>query len=277
MKVRAAAPGHEALARAVTAARSQAVDPDAVARLQARVLAEASAQSMAPASAAQVWKLPSWTMLGGGLVLLAGAALLGLRVGAPAPETVPGAARASSTAATIDAPKPSVAGAAAPIAVEPVVSPELRAVPSEPVPSEPAPQRASLTRRAPALAPAQAALAEPSGPPDRAPDAVAELALLRRALAALPAQPTLALELAEQHAREHVHGVFAQEREAIAIDASLALQRTAAAEARVRRFLAMYPRSPHAPRLRALLGRQDGAAIPTHEQAPTNARLKESL
>ena len=262
MKVRAAAPGHEALARAVTAARSQAVDPDAVARLQARVLAEASAQSMAPASAAQVWKLPSWTML---------------RVGAPAPETVPGAARASSTAATIDAPKPSVAGAAAPIAVEPVVSPELRAVPSEPVPSEPAPQRASLTRRAPALAPAQAALAEPSGPPDRAPDAVAELALLRRALAALPAQPTLALELAEQHAREHVHGVFAQEREAIAIDASLALQRTAAAEARVRRFLAMYPRSPHAPRLRALLGRQDGAAIPTHEQAPTNARLKESL
>jgi len=92
-------------------------------------------------------------------------------------------------------------------------------------------------------------------------DPESELALLRRALGALQAQPMRSLELAAQHERDYAQGIFGQEREVIAIDALVALQRTGAAEARARRFLESYPRSAHAPRIRTLLGE--------HEQRPS--------
>jgi hypothetical protein len=104
------------------------------------------------------------------------------------------------------------------------------------------------------------------------PDPEAELALLQRALAALKTRPTTALALTEQHQADYPDGVFVQERDAIAVDALIALQRTTAAEKRARAFLAAFPRSAHAPRIRQLLGanfspaaQQDSALVPTHQ------------
>jgi hypothetical protein len=257
--------GQRALTEAVSAARRQGVDADAVARLQRRVLTETSAASSAHTGLSGAPARVGVKALAGGALLLVGGLSLGLQHAAndaskarPRSPTVAaeGAPAASLPAATSSSP------AALPEDPGDVAS----AAPHENTASEAKPPRA---RRAPA-APA-------SSTPLPAPGPEAELVLLRRALAALPSRPALALSLTDQHAREHPRGVFAQEREAIAIDAFLALQRTAAAEARVRRFLADHPRSPHAPRLRAVLGPQDRAPAPTHPQAPTIVRQRESV
>lgn len=251
--------GDSALAQAVAAARRQGVDPAVLARVQARALsAAASVPPPALPAGSGSWSRARWTYLGGGMLLLAAV----LQLSRPANVPVPSAIAAAAAPPALAAPSvPALLSAPAPVSAPPI---ELPAA---------APADASSPRRRsahPAPSAAAPVIAEP-----QALDAPGELALLRRALAVLPSRPTLALELAEQHEAEHPHGVFAQEREAIAIDAYLALQRTAAAEARVRRFLAAYPRSPHAPRMRALLGEQEEAPAPTHRQAPT-PRQKEN-
>lgn len=85
----------------------------------------------------------------------------------------------------------------------------------------------------------------------------AELALLQRAHAALSASPVEALALTDQHRLQYASGLFAQEREVIAIEALLALSRKPAAILRARAFLAKYPLSPHARRVRPLLERAE--------------------
>jgi hypothetical protein len=85
-------------------------------------------------------------------------------------------------------------------------------------------------------------------------DAQAELAILNRAQDALAHAPTRALLLAEDHARAFPNGVFAQEREVIAIEALIKLQRSDAATARGRAFLSVFPTSTHAPRVQQMLG-----------------------
>lgn len=253
--------GDTALAQAVSAARRQGVDPAALARVQAAVLvAAADAPLTSSPAGAGLWSRVRWPYLGGASILLVGALqLLRLEAAAPAPASAPPTVNPTAAPVVLTAPS-------APVVPHLPVAVSARPIelPAE-VPAEASPPRPRGVRLGPAV-PASA----PASP--QAPDAPSELALLRPALAALPSQPTRALELAEQHAAEHPRGVFAQEREAIAIDAYLALQRTAAAEARVRRFLAAYPRSPHAPRMRALLGQQEQAPVPTHEQAPTPRR-----
>jgi hypothetical protein len=241
------------------------VDADAVARLQRRVLTETSAASSAHTGLSGAPARVGVKALAGGALLLVGGLSLGLQHAA---NDASKARPRSPTGAAEGAPAASLPAAtsSSPAALPEDPGDVASAAPHENTASEAKPPRA---RRAPA-APA------PSTPLP-APGPEAELVLLRRALAALPSRPALALSLTDQHAREHPRGVFAQEREAIAIDAFLALQRTAAAEARVRRFLADHPRSPHAPRLRALLGPQDRAPAPTHPQAPTIVRQKESL
>lgn len=98
-----------------------------------------------------------------------------------------------------------------------------------------------------------------------------ELALVTAAHAALEAQPARALALAERHARSFPRGLFAEEREIIAMEAELRLQLRAAGLARARRFLARFPHSTHAPRLRTLLstrGTPAGAAHSAVEPTP---------
>jgi hypothetical protein len=90
----------------------------------------------------------------------------------------------------------------------------------------------------------------------------AELALLDRAQRALERDPATALALSEQHARDYPHGLFAQEREVLAIEALLKLRQRAAAVTRAEDFVKHFADSPHARRVRALLDRSQRGATP---------------
>lgn len=82
-----------------------------------------------------------------------------------------------------------------------------------------------------------------------------EAALLARARAAVERDAALALDLTAAHEREFSAGLFAQEREVIAIDALLHLGRSEAAQSRAARFVSTYPSSPHRHRVDALMRR----------------------
>lgn len=80
-----------------------------------------------------------------------------------------------------------------------------------------------------------------------------ELAVLERAQRALRGQPRRALALSRQHARRFGQGQFAPEREMIAIEALLQLDRAADARRRAGEFRRRYPGSSHLPRLDRML------------------------
>jgi hypothetical protein len=92
---------------------------------------------------------------------------------------------------------------------------------------------------------------------DRAPvrSKPSEIELLSRARRALAHNPAKALALAERHRRSFSDGSLAQEREVIAIDALMRLERRAKAERRAARFHARYPSSAHQRRVDSLVSR----------------------
>jgi hypothetical protein len=81
----------------------------------------------------------------------------------------------------------------------------------------------------------------------------AELVLLGRAQELLDRDPTGALDVLGQHARDHARGVFSEEREVLALEAESKLGHKALARARAERFIERFPRSAHARRVRTLL------------------------
>lgn len=108
--------------------------------------------------------------------------------------------------------------------------------------------RRETPRVAPTLAP------EVTIPPlDRPESIVAEDALVGSAQRALRTSPARALALATEHARRFPDGALTQERELIAIEALVSIGRAAEARARGRAFLARWPSSAHAPRVRAIV------------------------
>jgi len=88
-----------------------------------------------------------------------------------------------------------------------------------------------------------------SRPPRRAREPEDELAVLEEARRLLPNNPAAALALTRDHALRHPAGAFAEEREALAIEALRRLNRIEEASARLRDFEARYPRSPYRRRL----------------------------
>lgn len=76
--------------------------------------------------------------------------------------------------------------------------------------------------------------------------------LVDRAQRALPASPARTLSFAARHRRLYPDGILAQERELLAIDALTRLERFDDARARVARFVARWPSSPHLRRVRRL-------------------------
>lgn len=80
-----------------------------------------------------------------------------------------------------------------------------------------------------------------------------EARLLHRAQDALAASPAKALALGQEHARRFPHGLLAQEREVLAIDALVRLGRNAEATRRAEAFARTYPSSSHRRRIDALL------------------------
>jgi len=130
-----------------------------------------------------------------------------------------------------------------PSAPEPALTP----VPPLPDPhTKPRPRAASKPRLAHAASPKELT---PPPSPER------ELVLLQRSQSALDRDARAALAFAEEHARDYPQGVFAQEREILAIEALLKLRQRSAALARAGRFLQRHPESPHSTRVRALLER----------------------
>ena len=73
-----------------------------------------------------------------------------------------------------------------------------------------------------------------------------------------PTDPAQALVVAEEGHRMFPSGVFAQEREALAISALVRLGQHAEARARAKSFVAAYPESHFVERIRRLTDIQDG-------------------
>jgi hypothetical protein len=86
-------------------------------------------------------------------------------------------------------------------------------------------------------------------------DPEVELKLLKRAQLTLDTDPTATLRLTNAHKAEYPHGVFSQEREILAIEAELKLERRPSAITRAKRFLKSFPNSAHARRVAALIAR----------------------
>ncbi len=85
--------------------------------------------------------------------------------------------------------------------------------------------------------------------------------MLERAHRALRSgQAAEALAITVEHARTYPRGVLSQEREVIAVEALARSGRRAEAEARGNAFIARFPGSSHARRLRAILGIADGGS-----------------
>lgn len=85
-------------------------------------------------------------------------------------------------------------------------------------------------------------------------DVPSEVELLRRARTALASRPREAFTLTEQHREHYPRGVFAQERDALAIEALLRAGDTDAARRLAQSFISAHPSSPHAHRFRETLG-----------------------
>jgi hypothetical protein len=88
------------------------------------------------------------------------------------------------------------------------------------------------------------------------PAAADEVSLLVRARRLLHSQPERALALTALHSEAHPHGVFAEERELLAIEAETQLGRHELADRRIARFLATFPSSAHRNRVLALQSRE---------------------
>jgi hypothetical protein len=90
-------------------------------------------------------------------------------------------------------------------------------------------------------------------------DPVDELLILDQAQHALQSDPERALAHAQRHRLRFPDGHYAQEREVIAIDALLELQRFVHAQRRAHAFLKRYPGSSYRTRVTAQLERADAA------------------
>jgi hypothetical protein len=172
--------------------------------------------------------------------------------GAPVLVTVPAVQVAS---ASIRGPAASLAGSTIDRA-----TPATAAVPAVPSPAPmPSPGPAPALASEPA-APARAAATAPVSMPARAPEPApalatdAEVSLLQSAQDALPSDPRAALLLVGRHAARFPHGALAQEREVLAIEALLRLDRHDDARLRAGRFYRDFPRSAHRARIEALVG-----------------------
>lgn len=204
-----------------------------------------------------------WWMLGVAALIGAGL-LLGRAHNAPlAALPANGASHAAHVdVAAQDGPAPSLAIAKLALlepSTPPVVKPQ----------AQPRSTRRSVRRAAAAASPlSNARVSAAAKPPLES-----ELALLRRARAALRRDPVAALSLAQQHARDYPHGVFVQEREVLALEALLKQRRSAEAMERAERFVTEQAGSPYALRIREMLlhkprGAADSVAPKAQESSP---------
>ncbi len=183
-----------------------------------------------------------------------GAVWTGAAVLRPAPVREPAAAVVTlpPPAPPVAAPEP-VSEAVAEAPPPPPPAPTRRAEPPRARPREPSEPVAEPAAPAPAPAPAEPARASPP-PAPAAPSSDDELTLLEEAHnAAQAGRPQEVLAAVEQHTARFPQGAMAQEREVLAIEALVSLERRAEARARVERFRARWPTSSHLLHLETLV------------------------
>ncbi len=192
-----------------------------IAKLAGR-LAEVLEPAHVPAAAAPGSALLAKVGVAVGVAgLVVGALLVFRRPHAGPPAQV----QASPSAAAL-APVPNVEGA--PTALAPLSSPSAASVESAPKPGQ---------LRKSSAEPQKSAASGSEGP--------SEPVLLEQARRALASSPATALALTNQHAARFPHGVLAQEREVIAIEALRRLGRSAEADRRAAAFAQAFPGSAH--------------------------------
>jgi outer membrane protein assembly factor BamD (BamD/ComL family) len=113
--------------------------------------------------------------------------------------------------------------------------------------------RKSASRSAVVSQPASSAPVAVQQPSSNKP-ALSEVELLRRARAALSAHPREAFEITQEHRALYPSGMFAQERDALAIEALMRTGDTNAARELAAQFVRAHPNSAHAHRFRETLG-----------------------
>lgn len=236
---------------ALAAGRAELPDDDAVARIERRVIGAIAVGGGGGGGGGALAGVPKLALAGSGLGL--GVALaVAITWLASLPEvTVPAAPVDASLVAAPDAPTPADAGrdAVAPDAgvvavhVEPAIEPHPVVRAAEP----------GVEPAEPVVEPAEPVVEPSVTPPSETAPVPTEASLVLAARRALSATPLEALALAERAAELHPDGALAQEREMVAIEALVALDRTAAARARADRFRARWPGSSHVRRLDVLL------------------------
>lgn len=133
-----------------------------------------------------------------------------------------------------------------------------RPAPSEALVAEPSPVEASpaeATEASSSTSSATARSAEASDVPTAAPPAPTELGLLAEARRVLRSTPSQTLRLTNEHRERFDRGALVEEREVLAIEALVRLEREPQASARAERFRRRFPGSIHASRLSAILSR----------------------
>lgn len=249
----------DAVRRALDAGRGEAPGADRLARMAARLPVggpsggggPGSGPGAVPTKIAQVattTAAPLWPSILVGAVLggVVGAGLpFGQAVSTSAGPPLPPRASSEIVAAPLPGPAapPPSAEAKVPEYDPPRQGPSRSAAIVAPAPRAPLDEPASAQ-----AAGAEAVSAQASSPPPEE----SESALVRRAQSALGANPGEALSLANRHLARFPGGMFAQEREVIAITALRSLGRTAEAEARAAAFLGANPRSAYRPRVESL-------------------------
>lgn len=256
------------LARAVAGARADVGTAADLARVRA-ALGPLKAAGMPPAAGGAA---TASALAGKGALIVVGAALLGSGLWLAGQTRERGRSPVPRARGVVQAAAPAPLPAQAPVATAraqpPIAEPAVRA-------GAPAPEAAAVAAHAPRARGRRAKPAQPSAVPEqvttpgRGPSVADELALLQRAQALIDTRPAEALGLLDTHAHEHPAGVFAQERESLAIDALRKLGRRDAAHARARAFVQRYPGSPHTRRITTWLEPNPGGHKPEAEFLPT--------
>jgi hypothetical protein len=233
------------LAAAIRGMRGEDGSADAVHALEQRLLAKLGANALDGVSGFDVPTPPtsqtSLRIVARTVLTLAGlAALFGLPSAQSRRAELPRAPAVSPAPAIVET-REAALPVQAPAESAPVVP---LTAPAPIVHDLPARRRALPPVAAVPEAIARPALQDPAG----------ELELLRRAQAALRRHDSsVALELVDQHAHDYPQGVFAQEREVLAVQTLLKQQHRPEAIARAQQFIGRFADSSYAFRMRSLI------------------------
>ncbi|HEX6243975.1 MAG TPA: hypothetical protein VFZ61_23830 [Polyangiales bacterium] len=194
--------------------------------------------SAAPSSAAQP-TAPAMVVTQGGVPV---GAAPGVTVEAVRPSPQPRAAQQSTTTGSVSAPA-------------------VRASTEKPAARSSSPEQTSSVRTGAAQRKTGGATATTSARSARVTSASSaelpppsEVSLLRNAQVALQSRPREAFQLTQQHRRLYPAGEFAQERDALAIQALMRAGETEQARELAQAFIRAHPTSPHAHRFREAMG-----------------------